>query len=404
MGGMAVLIGMLEILSRQFSNAEIGVLCHHYKRDRPILQRILRKYGVTLIKHPWYSERSNRISTLIAIALPAFFFFVKSLFVKLNAINRHKSVFGRYDVVIDSSVDGYSEYYQGWFAPFFMLFNDLCATLASKQVVVIGASIPYYNNIVLRQLAKSILNRASLITLRDHASRKNLEIMGVDKPRIEVTADLGFVMPPEKSDILNTLLNKSGVDESAILLGFNITRNNPYLAGTTTYLSYLASMIDWLIDKLDCHVIIIPSVYEVEYANDIQQLVQKVKRQENLIRIYDQDLTAGEVKGIIVRCSLVIGSMFHPCVAAVSSGVPTIAIATYGSYKFHGILGDMLKIKDYIVDFEGSDYALLDKQLKATIMKAWGNRAAIRQHLLDQSEELKQKCYLNGLLLKEAII
>lgn len=402
-GGMAVLVGMLEILRQQFSNAGIGVLCHHYNRDRSVLEKILQKYNAELIEHPWYKARSNGAFTLIAIALPALIFLVKSLFIRFSLINRRKSVFGNYDVVVDCSVDGYSEYYQGWFAPFFMLFNDLCATWASKKVAVIGASIPCYRNAVLRRLAKSALNAMALITLRDQASAKNLALMGISKPRIEVTADLAFAMKPAESDVVNKLLHNNGVEQSAVLVGFNITRNNPSLAGKAAYFNYLASVVDWLIDELACHVIIIPSVYEPEYVNDIQQLIHQVKMQDKLIHIYKQDLVSDELKGIISRCSLFIGSMFHPCVAAVSTGIPTIPIATYGSYKFHGILGDMLQISDYIVDFDGSDYADLDRRLKATIIKAMGNRDELRPYLVTRSAEIKQKCYLNGTLIKEIV-
>ena len=402
-GGMAVLIGMLEILRRQFGTDNIGVLCHHFDDDKMILDEILEKYDTTLIEHPWYKARKNRLITLMLCAIPAVLILLQSILIRYKIINKSKSIFGLYDVIIDCNVDGYSEYYQGWFAPFFILFNDFCATLTNKCVMIMGASIPFYKNRILRHIAKVTLNKMALITLRDEESKKHLVTMEVLKPHIEVTADLAFVMQPNMSKNIEEIFAKLDIS-NGILIGLNVTRANPTLASSSIYLSFMASMVDWAIDKLNCHVIMIPSVYDPAYLNDIDKIISKVKNTGRLILIHNKVLLADEIKAVIGKCDMFIGSMFHPCIAAVSTGVPTIPIATYGSYKFYGILGNVLKIEDYIVDFNGSDYAQLDVKLKATIINAWENRATLRHHLLDQAEKLKLKGYLNGTLLKEVII
>jgi polysaccharide pyruvyl transferase WcaK-like protein len=60
------------------------------------------------------------------------------------------------------------------------------------------------------------------------------------------------------------------------------------------------------------------------------------------------DYNASELKGIISKCHILVGSRFHSMIAALSTGVPILVIGW--SHKYNEIL-DLFEMGEFIVDY-----------------------------------------------------
>ncbi len=89
-----------------------------------------------------------------------------------------------------------------------------------------------------------------------------------------------------------------------------------------------------------------------------------------------------EVKGIIGRCDMFIGSRMHACIAALSQGIPTIGIAY--SKKFRGVFKTV-----------GAEAAVLDarymstEEIVAACIEALNTRLTLEKELRRQALAVK---------------
>jgi polysaccharide pyruvyl transferase WcaK-like protein len=69
--------------------------------------------------------------------------------------------------------------------------------------------------------------------------------------------------------------------------------------------------------------------------------------ERNRIHLLSSEYGACELKGIIGKCEFFIGSRMHACIAAISQGVPTVAVAY--SRKFTGVF-DSVGAAEMVLD------------------------------------------------------
>lgn len=88
-----------------------------------------------------------------------------------------------------------------------------CAQLLGKPVMLYANGIGPVRRPANRRRVKRVVERAALVTLRDHSSARELEEMGVRRADIHVTADPVFhLVPAEKGRCLE-LLRSAGLGE-----------------------------------------------------------------------------------------------------------------------------------------------------------------------------------------------
>ena len=114
--------------------------------------------------------------------------------------------------------------------------------------------------------------------------------------------------------------------------------------------------------------------------------------------LIEGDYRARELKGIIGRCSLLIGERTHSMIAATSQGVATVGIssAITGS-KTKGILGEEMGIVEWLVDVETMDFGAMED----VVEQAWRRRAAISAGLRSRGEAVCGKSRLPARLIGE---
>lgn len=316
------------------------------------------------------------------------------------------------DMIVDLEGDGFSDEY-GIVASIEHSLAILVATFMRKPIVLFPTSIGPFNTKFTRFLARFTLNRVEGVVAREEITKKYLQEIGVKESLIYFTLDTAFILPEAPYERVKEIFSKEGIDKGGktLLIGMNISQLLSYKSkkgeAKHDYIELMAQIADYLAINLNAMVIFIPhSIYlkeaveikgetkriEGDDTTAVKEAFKRVKNKDKIIPIVN-DYTAVELKGIIGQCDLFIGARMHANIAALSLGVPTVAIAY--SHKAPGIMS-MVGLKEYVCDFRTMDF----EELTSMINSMWSNRDGLRKNLISKVEELKQAVWLNGKLAK----
>ena len=397
-GNRALVYSTIETIKRFFSNIEF-YLMGPYKVDHNEL-RIKKQIGGGLsIRKPHYPI----ISLLYLFKCVSI-----NIFKRFNVhihISKNSRLFDYYDsdIVINSGGDSLSG--ESGIVTLGSFINILYAILLDKTVVLYGESLGYYKNPILNFFAKFIFNRTKLILVREDLSKRYLDGNDINRPKICVTADPAFLLNPVPQSRVSEILSDEGVNDILKpLIGINpsglISRfmESDHQKAEEKTTNIMAKVIDNLVENLNATIIMIPHVYtsNVDDRIVINSIFHKVKNKSK-VKTIKNEYTPQELKGIIGQCDLFIGARMHATIAATSMLVPTVGIAY--SHKMHGIIGEMLGQRKYILDIKELSYESLISKMN----DAWENREKIKKELEVKIPEMKEKAMLNGKLVKELL-
>lgn len=279
------------------------------------------------------------------------------------------------------------------------------AKLFKKPVIIYAASIEPFKNKLYEILARFILNKVDLVTLRERKSYQYLRKIGVSKPPIYVTADLGFLLQPASPERVKRIISIEGINKNnEPLIGMTVRRGisrwifpNLKTSGEryANYVALMAQVVDYLLDKLSATVIFIPhsiAPYEDDRVTG-KDIYEKVKNKHK-VKVIINDYTAAEIKGIIGQCDLLVGARTHSVINATSMYVPSLLIA--GSIHKPGIMTEILDGGKWVC----SEPLSFDT-LTSRIDELWSERERVKEELKPKVESVKERALLNGELVKE---
>jgi colanic acid/amylovoran biosynthesis protein len=321
------------------------------------------------------------------------------------------------DMIVDLEGDGFSDEY-GIVASIEHSAGILVATFMRKPIVLFPTSIGPFNTKFTRFLARFTLNRVDGVVAREKITKKYLQEIGVKKSLIHLTQDTAFILPEAPYEKMEKIFSKEGIDKGdksgKTLIGMSISQllsdRSMKENAKHDYIELMAQIADYLAINFNAMVIFIPhSIYPkegVEVKGETKRIkgddttavkvvFKRVKNKDKIIPIVN-DYTAEELKGIIGLCDLFIGARMHANIAALSLGVPTVAIAY--SHKAPGIMS-LVGLKEYVCDFRKMDF----EELTSMINMMWLNRDELRKNLISKVNELKQAVWLNGELAREVL-
>jgi len=413
-GGAAIAISLLKNLRVVFPDAEVSLMT---TRESDVFV-YTEKYDFSrqsFVKHTWFRNKGSNSSSLFASFGPA----TGSLLscVSYNFLSRlgmkSNNIYQDYDIVLDLSSDSLNEFY-GAVYPLFSLFQLELALLCKKKVVVCPASIGPFKNKVMRSLVAHTLSKTDLVIARGAATVAFLRQVGVPKSKTHFAADLAFLFEPVSKDYAGKILASLsipqddrpliGIAPSSEIYRYCFPNGTEPQAKYSDYVKLMADVTDFVIKKFDSEVLFIPHfVYPEEFVkNDkiaCRDICGQVKNKSH-VKILLGDYRADEVKGVIGLCDMVVSCRMHAAIAAMSSGVPTVAVS-FGQ-KFHSILGKTLGQGKCIVD-TGTDYSKLLADLKETVAYVWSDRASIRRDLNEKTLIAKQSALSSFDKIKEIL-
>jgi len=248
--------------------------------------------------------------------------------------------------------------------------------------------------------AEDILRRADQVWARDAVSFDRLaSILGhdLDKSRHRLGVDMAFGLSPTEPDSVPAARCKAwlAIDERPIA-GVNVSGLlwNGAPAGTTRdklrvdYRALIRTLVKRLVSD-GARVLLVPHVVGTRKGSEsdelaIAELVQNLGLRTPDLEVVPTDLmTANEVKWWISRCAWFTGARMHSTIAALSSSVPTAALAY--SVKTGPVFASV-GLEDQVVD---ARIQTTDQTLEF-LWHAWTEREATRQLLEGELESVRK--------------
>lgn len=188
-----------------------------------------------------------------------------------------------------------------------------------------------------KNYAKKVIEKADLVISRDMESADYINSFSHKK--VEVTTDLAFMLPYNKSETSNDKITV-GVNVSGLLLKNKNESTETKFKLKTDYDSFIHRLLGALTLDERYEVHLIPHVG----ADGVKQIAEKFPTAIAHSEFY----SPVEAKSLISGMDIFIGARMHATVAAFSTGVATIPTAY--SRKFSGLYGNLGY--DFVVDLQ----------------------------------------------------
>lgn len=392
-GSAAMLTSTINTLKRVISDSEFIVLSPFPKSD-------LQNYSIENVNVKGYSGGKIKIPFRFFQALIS-----RMLHMPLFFNDGILKMYADSDIIIDLSGDGFTDD-NGIMGSVLSCYDILLCKLLNRQFVIYAQSIGVFKTKLTIMLSKFCLNQVDLLIVRDKVTNDYLQEIGVTN-KIYFTADSAFLLDAASNERVSEILIKENIytDERPII-GFSVSQHiynleikYPMGDSDVSYISLMAKVINYLIDKLNAIIVFIPHVtndespvddrFVADRICDLLENIDNVRRINNLYR-------AEELKGIIGQCDLFIGARMHANIAATSMCVPTLAIAY--SHKTIGIM-EMLGMEYYVLDYRTMNFSDFASRLD----NLWNEKENIKERLALNIQTLKERAFYNSILVKELL-
>lgn len=354
------------LLGNRKGNIKISNSSYHVL-ENPLYEMSLNK--------PWKVIKS--LFTLLKI------FIFKKLKIRMRYEDDVLRNIQKADILINSGGDHLSGEYGR--AIIITLTNLLYAILLDKPVVLYSESLGYPKNPFLKFILNYVLEKSSLILVRELKTYEYLQ-NNLESKNYHLTADSAFLL-----EAFPTNFKKKNGGK---IIGFNVSPLIDHFAKNIDIIKVSIDTIDSILKSMDADILLIPHVYGKDSDLKILSKIYEHFDSDRILLI-DKEYDAEELKSIIGQCDLFIGARMHATIASTSMFVPTVGIAY--SHKMHGIIGEMIGLENYIIDIEDLSSEILIKKT----LKAWENRKEIQEHLRKVIPEIKRRAWKNGELVKE---
>lgn len=230
----------------------------------------------------------------------------------------------------------------------------------------------------VRELAKRAVSASTLTFARDDVSRTYLASLG-EGERVEQAPDIAFLFQPDPNG--SKLVADLGIDPDRPLVAISPNMRVYERTGgeglENTYGRALIHIGRRFLSQgvqvlLVPHEILPPSEerYDDRY---LCGLIADALDSEHVGAV-TTDRSAEEIKAMISACDLMLGSRFHALIAALSSGVPTVAVGW--AHKYPELLGEF-GLERYVLNHD----TLTADDLETAVFEVWNDRATIRESI-----------------------
>lgn len=255
----------------------------------------------------------------------------------------------------------------------YYLYITRMALRLHKPVMLYANGIGPVNKSFNKRLAKKILNRVNLITLRDEDSLEELNKLGVNTNNTIVTADPVFSLDLKDSDGAEQILKNSGITDKYACISVRKWDKAP-----EGFVKACAEMADYIYLKHGLVPVFIPMHYPYD-ASFARNIVKEMKSPGKFI---SRRLNIGTIISLVEKSEIAVSVRLHLCIYAVLCKIPVVGIA------YDPKISSFLRNIDmpYYLDPRslcGGDYkSVIDKLIK--------NREDISAELAEKSEALHE--------------
>lgn len=194
----------------------------------------------------------------------------------------------------------------------------LLAKMLGKKVMLYANGIGPVSKNFNRQIVKTVVNKADLITLREGYSYEELKSMGVSAKSF-VTADPVFTLDSVSKDEANNLLIKAGIPLDKEIVGVSV-RNVKNWRNEDEFVEEMAYLCDSIYEKYNRNIVFIV----MQVPNDIRISEKVHEKMKNPSYILRDAYSPYEIMGIIGRMSFIVSMRLHTLIFAARQRVPLV--------------------------------------------------------------------------------
>ena len=204
----------------------------------------------------------------------------------------------------------------------FYLFTLSAAKRMGCKVMMYGCGIGPIRSPGNRRRAGRVIDKnVDVITLRDQASRQELESLGVTRPRIVLAADPAVALPPAPPEEAEAVLEQAGLRprEGQHYLGVTV---RPW-PGLENKLSAFAQAIDFAYEKHGLLPVFLPieSPQDITAARQVAALLQKAPA-----AILPPCSSSELAIALSARMDVALSMRLHTLIFAAARGVPLVGV------------------------------------------------------------------------------
>lgn len=349
LGGQAMYDAIIDELKSCVSDVVVSVLSKYPEDDR----KGCEERGYELIEYP----------TIKQLICGCAFFIVGSILKKLHIsykwmLGKTFSAYAENDILVDASGIAFTDdrsfpnilINSLWFLPAFI--TDI-------PIVKVSQTLGPYTKWYVNFFARIVLKKIDIIVCRGQLSY-NYTRDFLKQKNIYNLPDTAFGLKAIEGERAKIILSSLGIKKGEyITVGPSFVMRDFFETGR--YIEIVAEMVNKLSENTEKTFVFVPHSWKhsdkvgVDSVNDdysvctdiIRLLSPKVK-----VSVVEHEMSAREFKTIIGNSYMAIGSRYHFLIAALSSGVPSMALGW--SHKYKELFREF-GIEDYVLEYQEMD-------------------------------------------------
>lgn len=196
-----------------------------------------------------------------------------------------------------------------------------------KPTMIYANGFGPVNSSLGKALTRVVVNRVSAITLRDSDSARQIEMIGVTRPPVRVTADPAFTLEPSGTGEAERILEEAGVHSGGRpggrqgdrpLVGVSL---RPWASGDRL-VTVMAEACDMIRDGLGATVVLVP----MQQMKDGPVADQVSRRMKGPVIVLKRACTPRQLMACMKMMDVVVGMRLHSLIFGVASAVPVAGI------------------------------------------------------------------------------
>ncbi len=260
------------------------------------------------------------------------------------------------------------------------------AKLFKKPVIKYTAAMGPFHKKWNRCFARYYLNKCvDVILARDEITKKAIEALGVKTP-VQLSPDTAFLLSTNESDLSRHYQN---ILQTMPLVCLSVSYQAKNRAQSEEhYLNTMAQFAKKIISDCRVHVIILPNEVSSGILDDTQiaEKIAELANDKNCSVAHIENYTAQEIKGIINLSDIVVAARYHTIVAALSLGIPTLAIGWH--HKYVSLLA-LFEQEEQLCNIENLSIGDLEEKFK----KLWDSRSSVKETIEKNLVDVKNEIY-----------
>jgi len=262
-----------------------------------------------------------------------------------------------------------------------------CAQLLGKPVMLYANGIGPVRRPANRRRVKKTVERATLVTLRDHSSARELKAMGVERDDIHVTADPVFHLDPAPAERARELICSAGMESGRPFVAVSVRE----WTCTGDLDRQLARLCGHLHDAYGLEVLFLLMQPERDLA-----ATARVRAQMDVPSyVLDGRCSPRELMGVLGQAKLCLAMRLHTLIFAARMAVPAMGLVY--DPKVASYLEELdLPAAGHVERFDGDEAIRRADALMA-------GYDAVLARLRDKSAQLAQAARENERLLMEML-